>query len=75
MTEPVMAKLRENHIKLVRVPPNMTHLFHPLDLTVNGAAKSYLKRRFTEWYGSQISKHLDSGKEMELSTLKPLHAQ
>ena len=82
MTEPVMSKFRDNHVKLVRVPPNMTHLFQPLDLTVNGAAKSYLKRRFTEWCSSQIAKQLDSGKEMEeievklqLSTLKPLHAQ
>ena len=49
MTDPVIQKLCDNHIKLVRVPPNMTHLFQPLDLTVNGAAKSYLKRRFTEW--------------------------
>ena len=82
MTDPVLQKLRDNHIKLVRVPPNMTHLFQPLDLTVNGAAKSYLKRRFTEWFSAMIAKDLDAGKPMEeievklqLSTLKPLHAQ
>ena len=82
MTDPVLQKLRDNHIKLVRVPPNMTHLFQPLDLTVNGAAKSYFKRRFTEWFSAKIAKDLDAGKPMEeievklqLSTLKPLHAQ
>ena len=36
MTDPVLAKLKENYIKLVRVPTNMTD-FSTLDLTVNGS--------------------------------------
>ena len=31
--EPVIDLLKENNIFLVRVPPNMTHLYQPLDLT------------------------------------------
>ena len=65
----------------VRVPANMTNLFQPLDLTVNGSAKAFMKRKFTEWYGSQISKALDDGVvlddidiKLRLSVLKPLHA-
>ena len=50
MTEPVLNKLRENGICLVRVPPNMTDLYQPLDLTVNGAAKAFMKWKYTEWY-------------------------
>ena len=50
MTPAVLQKLRENYIFLVRVPPNMTNLFQPLDLTVNSVAKAFMKRRFTEWY-------------------------
>ena len=82
MTEPVMEKMRENNIKLVRVPPNMTNIFQPLDLTVNGAAKAYLKSKFTEWYSNSIAKQLDEGKiieeidvKLKLSILKPLHAE
>ena len=82
MTQPVLTKLKENHIKLTKVPANMTNLFQPLDLTVNGSAKAFMKRKFTEWYSSQISKQLDEGKpiedinvEMKLSVLKPLHAE
>ena len=82
VTNPVLENLQENHIKLVRVPPNMTHLLQPLDLTVNGSAKSYLKRRFTEWFSGKISEELDAGKQLEqieiklhLSKLKPLHAK
>ena len=82
MTEPVMEKMRENNIKLVRVPPNMTNIFQPLDLTVNGAAKAYLKSKFTEWYSNSIAKQLDEGKiiedidvKLKLSILKSLHAE
>ena len=55
MTDPVLLKLRENSIFLIRGPPNMINLFQPLDLTVNGAAKAFLKRKCTEWYSGEIS--------------------
>ena len=81
MTDPVMQKLKENFIKVVKVPANMTNLFQPLDLTVNRSAKAFMKRKFTEWYSSSISKQLDEGKaiddidvDLKLSILKPLHA-
>ena len=80
MTPAVLQKLRENYIFLVRVPPNMANLFQPLDLTVNGAAKAFMKRRFTEWYSQEIWKELESGKELNdvdikltLPLLRPLH--
>ena len=34
MTDPVIQKLKENHIKVTRVPLNMMNLFQPLDITV-----------------------------------------
>ena len=48
MTLAVLQTLRENYLFLVRLPPNMTNLFQLLDLTVSGAAKDFMKRRFTE---------------------------
>ena len=81
VTKPVIDKMTENNIKLVKVPANMTRLFQPLDLTVNGAAKAYMKKRFTEWYSRCIIQELDSGKgvdnidiQLKMSRLKPLHA-
>ena len=78
MTDPVLLKLRENSIFLVRVLPNMTSLFQPLDLTVNGAVKAFLKRKYTEWYSGEISKALADGialddieVKLKLSVLKP----
>ena len=82
MTEPVLKKLRENNIFLVQVPANMTNLFQPLDLTVNGAAKALLKRKYTEWYSGEIAKALEDGMQLDdidiklkLSVLKPLQAK
>ena len=39
----------------------MTNIFQPLDLTVNGSAKSFMKRKFTEWYSAEIGTALDEG--------------
>ena len=59
----------------------MTKCYQPLDLTVNGHAKRYLKIKFSTWY--RILKQLDEGVvnidavdvTLCLSTLKALHAQ
>ena len=82
MTEPVTHALEENSIMLVKVTPNMTHIYQPLDLTVNRSAKAFFKRKFTEWYSGEICKQLSEGKDLDqvevvlrLSVLKPLHAK
>ena len=82
MTEPVIKRIQENRIKLVKVSPNMIHLFQPLDPTVNGAAKAFLKSEFAEWYSSCTAAQLDNDKAIEnvdlkliLSVLKPLQAK
>ena len=79
MTDPILLELQENSILLVQVSPNMTNLFQSLDLTVNGAAKAFLKRKYTEWYSGEISKALVDGIvldgteiKLKLSVLKPL---
>lgn len=81
MTSSVHEVLDKNNICVVNVPANMTHLYQPLDLTVNGYAKKFLKNKFNNWYANQISKQLDAGTKLDeiriklkLSLLKPLHA-
>ena len=81
MTPAVFQKLRENYIFLSRVPPNMTNLFQPFDLTVSGSAKAFMKQRFTQSYNQEIWKESLSKKELNdidikltLTIIKPLHA-
>ena len=49
MTEHAKQKVKENRILFVRILANMTNIFQPLDLTVNGSFKSLMKSKFTEY--------------------------
>ena len=76
-TDKIFKVLKDNHILVNKVPANMTHLFQPLDLTVN-----YTKQKFSDWFTRQINTGLENGQELDdieidyrLSVLKPLHAK
>ena len=84
MTAGVKDKLKSLNFELVAVPANMTHFFQPLDLTVNGSAKKFVRHQFTKYYSNSVKLqlHVDSGKQLDdidvdfrLTTIKPLHAQ
>ena len=84
MTSPVLKVLSNNNILLQPVPANFTYLFQPLDVQggPNGFVKRLMKRKFTDWYASQITQAMEEGKELEtievplkLSNIKPLHAK
>ena len=47
------------------MPNNVTHLFQPLDLSVNGWAKQWMRKKFADWYAEQIREGLDKGLELE----------
>ena len=51
-------------------------------MTINGAAKAFLKKKYSEWYSGEISKALADGIaldhieiKLKLSVLKPLQAK
>ena len=69
-------------MNLSPVPAHMTHFFQPLDLTVNGSTKQFMRKQFITYYSDAVKKKLDRGETLEdiqidlrLTTLKPLHAQ
>ena len=80
-TDHVAQVLDSLNIKVVKVPANMTHFFQPLDLTVNGSAKNFMRKKFVTWYAEEIKKQMDAGVPAEsidvnlkLTSLKALHA-
>ena len=82
MMSVVLTILNDNNMCLVNIPPNMAKYYQPLNLTVNGHVKRYLKNKFSTWCGNQNSKHLNEDVNIDakvvkpsLTTLKPLHAQ
>ena len=81
-TQRVFDMINGNHCVTVYVPENLTHVFQPLDLAINGVAKSFLKSKFSEWYSKEIAKAFDKGQDIHevkfhttLTGMKPIHAQ
>ena len=70
----------ENYCEVVIVPHNLTNKFHPLDISVNKAAKAFIQNRYNEWFSNQVACQLKKGADpadvkisSKLSDLKPLH--
>ena len=82
MTQAVLETLQKEDILLSRVPAGMTHIYQVLELTLNGYAKRFMKKKFNEWYTNQVRQQLDESKEVEqivvkltLTTLKRIHVK
>ena len=81
MTEDVVNQYQDNNILIVNVSRNMTKYYQPLDLTVNGYCKKFLKSSFTQWYLAEVTRQLankvaleDVQVKLQLTKLKPLRA-
>ena len=48
--------LESDEIYFSKVPANMANLYQRSDLTVNGYAKAFMKRMFTEWFSKIFQK-------------------
>ena len=81
-TRKVLDLIEANHCVNVYVPANLTHVFEVLDLTINGVAKSFLNRKFSEWYAEQVTQQIAKGivvydvkVDTNLTVMKPVHAK
>ena len=80
-TEKIFSMLEANHVLAVVVPANCTDRLQPLDISVNKAAKEFLRGQFQEWYSEQICQQLQRDEEssqpvdLRMSIVKPLGAK
>ena len=79
MIEDAVKRYQDNNILIVNIPRNMTKYYQPLDLTVNGYCKKFLKRNFTQWYSAEVTRQLankvaleDVQVQLQLTKLRPL---
>lgn len=72
-----MKQLDENGIFVVTVPANCMDRLQPMDVSVNKAAKNFLRQQFQEWYANKICEQLDGEVpvDLRLSVVKPLGAK
>ena len=79
-TQKVLRLLEEYHLMYVMVPPNCTDRLQPLDVSVNRAAKHFIRGKFEHWYADRIMAQQESGQDIQpvdlrLSVVKPIGAQ
>lgn len=55
LTQAVTDCLEHFHIHSILVPASCTDRLQPLDISVNKAAKSFLRSQFQEWYANEVS--------------------
>ena len=80
-TENIFEMLEAHHILVVTVPANCTDRLQPLDVSVNKAAKEFLRNQFQEWYSEKICQQLQTGTssavqpvDLRITIVKPLGA-
>lgn len=77
-TESITSILEANNIIVVPIPANCTDRLQPMDLSVNKAAKDFMRQKFREWYATEVQKQLDDGAtvispvDLRMSVMKPL---
>jgi len=79
-TSDLLKLLNDNYINVTLVPANCTDRLQPLDLSVNKAAKEYLRGEFQTWYVKQISQQVQGHSEkkpidLRLTAIKSLGAK
>ena len=80
LTPGIFSLLDANHIFVVKVPPNCTDRLQPMDLSVNKAVKDFLRKKFQQWYSSEVeSLFRKNGRftpvDLHMSKLKPVGAE
>ena len=78
-TETLLKMIDDKNINTVIILANCTDRLQPLDLCVNKAAKTFLKKKFQDWYAKEVFRQIEEGRvemvNLHLSTAKPLGAQ
>jgi hypothetical protein len=79
-TQKILNLLDNNNVRVCMVPANCTDRLQPLDVSINKAAKEYLRNQFQQWYSEQVCKQLKeesqtSKVDLSLSVMKPLGAK
>ena len=70
-TDRILSLLEDHHVHVAIVPANCTNRLQPLDVSVNKAAKDFLRRKFQNWYADQVSLQIHQRQE-EDKTLEPV---
>ena len=71
-TDRFLSLLNANNVYILIVSANCTDRLQPLDISVNKAAKEFLRRQFQDWYASKICNQVHQHQMQESSTIEPV---
>ena len=81
-TQEVLTLYETLNIIVQKVPPNLTHIFQPLDVSINGLVKSHMRDQYEKYYATCITTQLAAGINQDnidvdtrISKIKKLHAE
>ena len=78
-TETLLKMIDDKNINTVIILANCMDRLQPLDLCVNKAVKTFLRKEVQDWYTKEVFTQIEEGcvemVDLCLSTLKPLGAQ
>ena len=74
ITSSILTLLDSHYANVALIPANCTNRLQPMDLSVNKAAKNFLRLQFTDWYAHEVCSNLEE-EDLKLSHIKALHAQ
>ena len=78
-TPAILKLLEENNTDIVLVPANCTGRLQPLDVSVNKAAKNFMRDQLQRWYTEQIQQQVHDNVmnqvDLRLSIVMPLSAK
>ena len=57
--------MTSNNCILQKVPANMIHHLQPLDISINGLAKQFMRNKYKDWYVKNIVCQLNGGVSSE----------
>ena len=71
-TDRILNLLKDHHVHVAIVPAHCTDRLQPLDVSVNKAAKDFLRRKFQNWYADQVCLQIQRRQHQEDKALEPV---
>ena len=72
ITGDVLQLLEDHNVHSVRLPANCTDRLQPMDISVNKAAKDFVRQKFNEWYSEKVAEQLGGGTDVEQQLIQPV---
>ena len=73
ITKDVLHLLENHNVHSVRLPANCTDRLQPMDISVNKAAKDFIRQKFNEWYSEKVAEQLGDNTDVEQQLIEPVN--